>query len=97
MASSLPLVNALLRALRISATSSHIEAAAGAARLVGNLSPDPRFVGLLQESHSLEPLLRVRTGHTPVPPHVDVIWSMHCSVAVLMASRSPWSSQPAVH
>ena len=71
MVSSLPLVNALLRALRVSATSSHIEAAARAARLAGNLSPDPRFVSLLQESHSLEPLLRVRTGHTPVRPDVD--------------------------
>ena len=60
MVSSLPLVNAVLRALQLSATTSHVEVAARAARLVGNLSPDPRFIGLLLETHSLEPLLRVR-------------------------------------
>ena len=63
MVSSLPLVNAVLRALRLLATTSHVEVAARAARLVGNLSPDPRFISLLQDTHSLEPLLRVRPSY----------------------------------
>ena len=53
------LVRDLQSALQLSAAPRHAISAARAARLLGNLAQEQRFVASLQASHDLEPLLKV--------------------------------------
>ena len=59
-----PIVPELQAALQLSATPRHTVTAARAARLLGNLAQDARFVAQLQASHDLEPLLKVQSACT---------------------------------
>ena len=88
------LVPALQAALQLSALPRHVITAARAARLLGNLAQDERFVAQLHATHDLEPLLKVGLRCNRPSWRGLLEASLHARLAWQGAPR--WPAAPAV-